>query len=162
MGKEKGEYTNGNRAATGDREGRSCLKGLVAANFSSGGTKEKTIFGHEDSDWEELLEYEPSRDRILSFLDERVKRNHTMRIFGESLDDVHSGLESEVEAILHLASDLYNQHETGCIDSEDEIEYFVMENYQRRGNLQKELEKSAQHAQGLFANLLNRLSQSVS
>ena len=162
MGKEKGEYTDENRAAMGDREGRSCLKGLVAANFSSGGTKEKTIFGHEDSDWEELLEYEPSRDRILSFLDERVKRNHTMRVFGESLDDVHSGLESEVEAILHLASDLYNQHETGCIDSEDEIEYFVMENYQRRGNLQKELEKSAQHAQGLFANLLNRLSQSVS
>lgn len=78
------------------------------------------------------------------------------------MDEIHSGLESQVEVILHIASDLYEQHETVCLESEDEIEYFVMENHERRSTLQKELEKSAQQAQGLFANLLSRLSQSVS
>ena len=81
-----------------------------------------------------------------------------MRRFAESMDDVHAGLESEVAAILQIASNLYEQHETVCLESEDEIEYFVMENYERRSDLQKELEKSAHAAQGLFANLLSRLT----
>ena len=78
------------------------------------------------------------------------------------MDDIQSGLESEIEGILQIARDLFNQHEPVCLQSEDEIEYFVMENYERKSNLQKELEKSAQHAQGLFADLLSRLSQSIS
>ena len=125
-------------------------------------SEEKAIFGHEDSDWEELLEYEPSRERILSFLDERVKRNHIMSAFEESLDDIHSSLQNEVVAILQIASDLFNQHEAVHLESENEIEYYVIENHERRVNLKKELEQSALHAQGLFANLLSRLSQSVS
>lgn len=125
-------------------------------------SEEKTNFGHNDSDWEELLEYEPSRERILSFLDEREKRNHIMRAFEESLGDIHSSLENEVAAILQIASNLFNEHEAVHIESENEIEYYVIENYERRVNLKKELEQSALHAQGLFANLLSRLSQSVS
>ena len=78
------------------------------------------------------------------------------------MDDVHAGLESEIATILEIASNLYNQHETVCHQLEDEIEYFIIGNYERRSHLQKELEKSAQQAQGLFANLLSRLAQSLS
>ena len=159
--KDKEAGKNGKGMTSGGHEDQSPSKDLLVAT-SSGNNKEKSIFGHEDSDWEELVQYEPSRKTILSFLDERVKRNHTMRNFAESMDDVHAGLESEVAAILQIASNLYEQHETVCLESEDEIEYFVMENYERRSDLQKELEKSAQQAQGLFANLLSRLGQSMS
>lgn len=145
----------------GEAERQSHSKCMVSAENSPGSQNEKAGFGQKDPDWEDLLEYEPSRERILSFLDEREKRNHTMKTFGQSLDDIHSGLESEIEAILQISSNLFNQHEKLYLHSENEIEFFVMENYERRGNLQKELEKSAKHAQGLFANLLSRISQSI-
>ncbi len=135
---------------------------MISTQKVSKNKTEKTIFGHNDSDWEELLEHEQSRERTLSFLDERVKRNEVMRAFEDSLNDIHSGLQSEVEGILQIATDIFHQHEAVSLESENEIEDYVMENYDRRSNLQEELEQSALHARDLFENLLNRLSQSVS
>jgi hypothetical protein len=116
-----------------------------------------SIYGHEDSDLDELLDYEPNREKILSFMNERVKRNETMRSFGTVIDDVHTGLESEVESILQIASNLYVQHKEMCEDMEYDIESYMMENYGRRSDLQRELENSAQKAQKLFGSLLSRL-----
>jgi hypothetical protein len=161
-GKENGVDTDADGANREKGDDQYHSKGSVPKGVSKASDKEKISFVSKNSDWEELAAYEPSRDRILSFLDGRGKRNHTMTTFGDTLSDVHSGLENEVGGILRIASRLYNEHETLCLESEEEIEYFVMENYKRRGNLEKELEKSAQHAQGIFANLLSRLSKSAS
>mmetsp|Transcript_50732 Transcript_50732/g.56674 ORF Transcript_50732/g.56674 Transcript_50732/m.56674 type:complete len:513 (+) Transcript_50732:28-1566(+) len=120
-----------------------------------------SIYGCEGSDLDELLDYEPTREKILPFMNERVKRNETMRNFGTVIDDVHADLESEVESILQIASNLYVQHKDMCEDMEYDIESYMMENNGRRSDLQRELENSAQKAQRLFGSLLSRLGQSV-
>eukprot|EP00536_Pseudo-nitzschia_multiseries_P012320 jgi/Psemu1/208335/e_gw1.466.51.1 len=107
--------------------------------------------------WEELVEYEPSRSRILSFLHYREKRNDARGNFGEAMDVVHAGLENEVQAILDMASNVFRQNTEACLVSEEEIEILVMENYVRRRNLREELENSARQAQERFASLLSRL-----
>jgi hypothetical protein len=158
-------------AVSGDQEDDPNLSNNKDPVETSGSTKEKTqtttdegmyrpknnIYGHEDSNLDELLDYEPNREKILSFMNGRVKRNETMRSFGTVIDDVHTGLESEVESILQIASNLYVQHKEMCEDMEYDIESYMMENYGRRSDLQRELENSAQKAQKLFGSLLSRL-----
>ena len=155
---------------SGDQEDDPQLSSNKDPVVASENTKEKTqaidegmyrpknnMYGHEDSDLDELLDYEPNRERILSFMNGRVKRNETMRSFGTVIDDVHTGLESEVESILQIASNLYVQHREMCENLEYDIESYMMENYGRRSDLQRELENSAQRAQKLFGSLLSRL-----
>ena len=155
---------------SGDQEDDPHLSSNKDPEVASESTKEKTqaidegmyrpknnMYGHEDSDLDELLDYEPNRERILSFMNGRVKRNETMRSFGTVIDDVHTGLESEVESILQIASNLYVQHKEMCEELEYDIESYMMENYGRRSDLQRELENSAQRAQKLFGSLLSRL-----
>jgi hypothetical protein len=77
------------------------------------------------------------------------------------LDDIHEGLKAQVEAIIQAAVDIHEQHHTTCMALEDDIQYHLMENSKRRACLQEKLEESAKQAQGLFANLLSRLSQKL-
>jgi hypothetical protein len=169
--RNKGTGNDGKEVVvSGDQEDDPNLSNNKDPVAASGNPKEKTrttdegmyrpknsIYGHEDSDLDELLDYEPNREKILSFMNERVKRNETMRNFGTVIDDVHTGLESEVESILQIASNLYVQHKEMCEDMEYDIESYMMENYGRRSDLQRELENSAQKAQKLFGSLLSRL-----
>ena len=88
---------------------------------------------------------------------EREKGNYARGNFGEVMDEVHAGLETEVQAVLDIASNIFHQTKEACLESEEEIENLVMENYERRRNLREELEKSAREAQERFARLLSRL-----
>jgi len=152
---------SGSNLFVDDKEGQIHPRALSTGKFSPKQSKEKSAFCHEDPDWEELFEYRPSRETILSFLDERDMRSISIQNIQESLNHIQAELESEVDAIALVASDLYNEQETFYREFEEEIECYAMENHERRCNLQKQLENSAQQAQGMFANLLSRLGQAA-
>ena len=75
-----------------------------------------SIYGYEDSDLSELLEYEPTREKILPFYNERDKRYETMKAFETVIDDVHAGMQNEIESIVQITSNLYTQHKNTCED----------------------------------------------
>jgi hypothetical protein len=77
------------------------------------------------------------------------------------LDNIHEGFNVEIESILQVAVDIHEEHNTACLALEDDIQFHLIQNHKRQGALQKSLEDSAKQAQGLFANLLSRLTQKV-
>lgn len=131
-------------------------------SISSEEINEENDADPEGPDWDKLYEYEPSRERIQSFLEEREKRDHINRAFKESFNDIESGLFSEIEASFEMINDIYDHTYMHCLKSEEEIETVIMNNYDRKVDLQREIERSAQQAQDLFATLFSRLNQSAS
>lgn len=131
-------------------------------SISSEEINEEKDADQEGPDWDKLYEYEPSRERTQSFLEEREKRDHINRAFKESFNDIESGLSSEIEASFEMINDIYDHTDMHCLKSEEEIEAVIMNNYDRKVDLQREIERSAQQAQDLFAALFSRLKQSAS
>ena len=124
--------------------------------YSHKNEKETVVVG-QDPDWETLIEHEPSRQRILSFLDQREQVNCTRDNFGEIMDEVHVVIEAEVRSILDTVGNLFHQSMEACRESEGEIENLIMENYGRQRNLREELEKNEREAKERFAALRSRL-----
>jgi hypothetical protein len=114
-----------------------------------------------DPDWEELPEFEPTRDNSRSFLEARARLQNAEEALSQSLDEIHDGLKAEVDAIVQIVVDFHDQHESACLSLEDDIQYHLMQNCKRRVDFQKRLEESAKQAQGLFANLMSRLAQGI-
>ncbi len=112
-----------------------------------------------EPDWEELCDYEPSRNNIQAFHNLRDKRLGAMHNFEDFMDEIHAALRNDMlDSILQIAINLHEEHETRCIELEDEIEHFVMQNHRRRQYLREKLLESEQQAQGMFAKLQARLS----
>jgi hypothetical protein len=78
-----------------------------------------------------------------------------------ALDEIHAGLQAEVDTIINVAVEIHDEHESSCIEVEQDIEYNLMENNRRRVALHQRLEDSAKQAQGVFASLLSRLSMKL-
>ncbi len=131
---------------------------MVSEGIRSEMSNEEIDSGPEDPDWEELYEYKPSQERIESFLVEREKRDNIQRAFEESLKDVHSGLKSDIDAIYELIALIFDESEKEVIKIEEKIEASLMENYNRRANLNWELEQYQDH----IANLKSLVNQEAS
>jgi hypothetical protein len=114
-----------------------------------------------DPDWDELTVYEPSRDNVRIFLTARDKLQASEDHLSGALDEIHVALKAEVQAILQVAADLHDHHESICMDLEEDVQFNVVSNHKRRGELQKSLEDSAKQAQGVFAQLLARVSRTL-
>jgi hypothetical protein len=150
-----------NDVAEGEEEGSDRNSPSNSKSSSNNGNSNITIQGDQgdDPDWDELGDSECNREKTRSFLHAREQFQSAEEALSQNLDDIHEGLKAEVEAIIQAAVDIHEQHHTTCMALEDDIQYQVMENRKRRACLQEKLEESAKQAQGLFANLLSRLSQ---
>ena len=112
----------------------------------------------DDPDWDELGDSEVNREKIRCFISARECFQSAEESLSQSLDDIHEGFKTEVEAIIQVAVEIFNEQDSTCLAQEDDIQYYLMQNYKRREALQESLEESAKQAQGLFANLLSRLA----
>jgi hypothetical protein len=75
-------------------------------------------------------------------------------------DEIHATIRNDVlDSILQIALNLHQDLEPPCLDLEEEIEAYLMQNHRRRQELREKLFESEQQAQGLFATLQARLSQ---
>ena len=112
-----------------------------------------------DPDWEVLGDTPSNRDKIQRFLTAREQFQHSAEVLSHHLDDIHAGLRAQVEAIIQVAVDIHDRDEKSFLALEDDIQFHLGENQERRANRQEKREQSAMQAQGLFANLLSRLAQ---
>ena len=112
-----------------------------------------------EPDWEELEEFQPTRENIRHFLEARERFQNAEEALRQTLDEVHEGLKAEAEAIVQVIVDFHDEHESSCLALEDDIQHYMVQNSKRRASLQTMLEESAKQAQGRFANLLSRLSK---
>lgn len=126
----------------------------------SNGVDDKDQQGGEP-EWDELAEFEPTSDNVRCFLEARERFQHAEERLSQALDDIHAGLKAEADAIVQILLDLHNRHESNCLSFEHDIQYHLIQNGKRKAALQKSLEESAKQAQGLFANLLSRLSHKL-
>lgn len=111
-----------------------------------------------DPNWDEICDYEPARDNARDFLAAREKLRDADDALSHALDEIHSGLKGDADAVAQVVLDFYTEHENESLTLQQDIQYHIMNNCQRRDALEESLQESAKQTQGIIANLLSRLS----
>lgn len=111
-----------------------------------------------DPNWDDVGQYEPARENARDFLAAREKLRDADDALSHALDAIHSGLKADADAISQVVVDFYTVHENESLALEQDIQYHLMNNCQRRDAFEESLQESAKQTQGIIANLLSRLS----
>lgn len=135
------ETTNGN-ISNGERE-----------------TNSTTQDEEEEPDWDEIVQHEPAKTDVPMFVAARDRRNAADERFAVALDECHANLKQSIDALLSVAAGTHNAQSEKLDTLEIELKQDFIFNDDARKNMQKKLEESASLAQGLFKQLLMRLSQ---
>jgi len=116
---------------------------------------------HDDDepDWESISQHEPARNDVPVFLAARERREAADERFAAALDNCHAALKQFIDDILKAAADIYNIEREKLDALEAGLKHDFVHNEEARATMQKNLEESATVAQGLFAQLLMRVSQ---
>jgi len=112
----------------------------------------------EDPDWEALAQYEPSRKNIEAFLEARDRATVAEDRFTSELDDVHEGFKMFKEQILQTVIDAFTKINEKLDDEEAEIQWRIMDNFERRQQFMKDIHEHSTRAQGIFSSLLARVA----
>lgn len=115
----------------------------------------------DDPNWTEIAQYGPARETTRSFLAAREKLRDADDALSQALDEIHSGLKADADAITQVVIEFCNQFESASLELEQDIQFHLMNNCQRRDAFQTSLQESAKQAQGLIANLLSRLTSGL-
>lgn len=113
----------------------------------------------DDLDWDKLAESEPARTDIPIFLDAMARKEAAKERFAAALDEAHSSLMQSVDAILQTLADVHNAQIHRMEAMEADIKHNLVCNDQARAQMQVRLQESATAAQGLFAKLLQRVTE---
>lgn len=112
-----------------------------------------------DPNWEEIAEsFEPAHRTVQSFLGSREKLRLADEALSQALDEIHDGLKADADAIVQVVVAFYDRFEDETVALEQDIEFHLMNNCERREAFQTSLQESAKQAQGLIANLMSRLT----
>lgn len=117
--------------------------------------------GTTDPTWEEIAAFEPARDSVQTFLASREKLRLVDEALSQALDEIHDGLKADADAIVQVVVEFYDQFENETMRLEQDIQFHLMNNSERRDAFQKSLQESAKQAQGLIANLMSRLTSGM-
>eukprot|EP00429_Kryptoperidinium_foliaceum_P000160 CAMPEP_0176019388 /NCGR_PEP_ID=MMETSP0120_2-20121206/9364_1 /TAXON_ID=160619 /ORGANISM="Kryptoperidinium foliaceum, Strain CCMP 1326" /LENGTH=358 /DNA_ID=CAMNT_0017352461 /DNA_START=31 /DNA_END=1107 /DNA_ORIENTATION=- len=139
-------------------ESANAQKATVEANEAGEGANGET----EEPNWEVIAaEYEPARNNVQSFLEHRDALRQAENAFVDALDEVTTDLRANAEAISQVLVDFYDKNEDEFVAMERELQYHLMNNHQRRMDLEQRLMEATKQSQGFFASLLSRLSGSA-
>lgn len=113
----------------------------------------------DEPDWENIIQHEPAKTDVPIFLSARELRDQADIRFAQALDECDLSLKHLVDEILGVAADLYNAQRSELELMEENLRQSFVENEEKREIMHQKLEQSANAAQGLFAQLLMRVSQ---
>ena len=122
-------------------------------NVESGGEDDD-----EDPDWNAIMKHEPARSDVPVFLHARDNYDAAKDKFRDSLDHYDAALKSCKQGLLDIPVKLYTQEDEKVRAMEENLKQGFIRNAEKRENIEENLKKSAEAAQGLFANLLMRVS----
>ena len=135
---------------------------MVNGVDSSGNGGGVDIPNHEDEeepDWDEIASHEPAKTDVPIFLAARDRRSAADERFAIALDECHASLKQSIDILLGVAAEIHNVQSEKLDNLEMQLKQDFSDNDEARRNMQKKLEESASLAQGLFSQLLMRLSQ---
>eukprot|EP00978_Attheya_sp_CCMP212_P016620 scaffold43696_cov48-Attheya_sp.AAC.9 len=126
--------------------------------------------GHDDPDsdpledeeephWDDIAQHEPARTDVPIFLSARERRNAADTRFAQALDECNEALNRSIGELVRVAADVSNAQTEKLDDLERSLKQDFIYNEENRAIMQQRLEESATAAQGLFAQLMMRVSQ---
>eukprot|EP00592_Proboscia_alata_P010150 CAMPEP_0194362710 /NCGR_PEP_ID=MMETSP0174-20130528/10506_1 /TAXON_ID=216777 /ORGANISM="Proboscia alata, Strain PI-D3" /LENGTH=288 /DNA_ID=CAMNT_0039135751 /DNA_START=117 /DNA_END=983 /DNA_ORIENTATION=+ len=116
----------------------------------------------QEPDWDAITQHEPAITFAPMFLAARDRREVAKEKFAKAIDDFHDSLKNGIDAMLDTTVEIYDLQCERLDGMEEEIKRDFTENEHARSQMQSKLEDSARAAQGLFADLLMRVSQPLS
>jgi len=113
----------------------------------------------EDPNWEIISKHEPAQTDVPIFLSARDHRDEAYARFGAALDECHASLKHSVDELLSTAASIHHVHSEKLDELEIAIKDHFVGNEAKRDAMHRKLQESATAAQGLFSQLLMRVSQ---
>lgn len=115
----------------------------------------------DDVDWDKLAQSEPARTDVPIFLAAHARKEAANERFAAVLDEAHSSLTECVNALLQTVADVHMAQRDRLDATEADIKHNLVCNDEARAQMQVRLQESANAAQGLFAKLLQRVTEPI-
>uniref|UniRef100_A0A7S2XS16 Uncharacterized protein n=1 Tax=Attheya septentrionalis TaxID=420275 RepID=A0A7S2XS16_9STRA len=113
----------------------------------------------DEPHWDAIAQHEPARTDVPIFLSARERRNAADMRFAQALDECNEALNRSIGELVRVAADVSNAQTEKLDDLERSLKQDFIYNEENRAIMQQRLEESATAAQGLFAQLMMRVSQ---
>jgi hypothetical protein len=112
----------------------------------------------EEPNWNEIMQHDPARTEVPIFLAGRERKEAASDSYSTALDALHDSVNKSAEALVETVVTLLHDRAQKLVDFEEELTRDYVQNDKRRDLMEKRLEENARAAQGMFANLLKRVS----
>lgn len=132
----------------------------MASRGSDGNTMVEGETGEDvvdEPNWNAISEFPPSRENVKCFLAAREKLRVADEGLLHAMDVIYAGLKADSDAMAQIVLDCFDHLENNMTTLEQDIQFHLMTNYQRREAFQDRLEETSKQAQDLIKNLLSRL-----
>ena len=112
----------------------------------------------EEPNWEAIMQHEPARTEVPIFLSGRGRKEAASDSYSTALDALHDSVNKSAEALVEIVVTLLHDRAQKLVDFEADLTQSYVQNDRRRESMEKKLEETRRAAQGMFANLLKRVS----
>ena len=112
----------------------------------------------EEPNWEEITQHEPARSEVPKFLSGRERKEAASDSYSNALDRLHDAVNKSAENLVEIVVTLLHDRGQKLVDIEGELTRQYVQNDKSRKMMEQRLEENARRAQGMFANLLKRVS----
>jgi hypothetical protein len=113
----------------------------------------------DEPEWNEIMQHEPARTEVPTFLAAKNRREGANARFASSLDSLHESVVHSSDELVEVVTVLLNDRADTLYEYEVNLKNDYVYNEKTRASMQAKLKESARAAQGLFANLLLRVAQ---
>jgi hypothetical protein len=119
---------------------------------------EEDLEESEVFDWEKLAEHEPTRKDLQIFNAAQQRKRAADVRFAYAMDECHKKLQVCITDFLKTVGAIYSLQSDELDAIESDIKQHLVSNDELRAKMQTRLEESANAAQGLFQQLLQRVA----
>lgn len=116
----------------------------------------------ENADWQELLNFEPSREKIEAFLQARAGLDGVDERFQQTLQAVKQSLSHYMEQVEIITAHIYEVFSASLDDQEEEIHQLIVSNQQRRVAMEQQVQLHSVESQSYFSRLLTSVKSCAS
>ena len=113
----------------------------------------------DEPDWNEIMQHEPARTEVPTFLAAKNRREGANGRYASSLDSLHESVIRSSDELAEVVMVLLNDRAEMLFEYEVNLRNDYVYNEKTRASMQTKLKESSRVAQGLFANLLMRVMQ---
>jgi hypothetical protein len=112
----------------------------------------------EEPNWHDIMQHEPARTEVPNFLSCRERKEAASESYSQALDKLHDSVNKSAESLVEILFSLLQHHAEKLVGFEGGLTREYVHNDKSREIMEKRLEENAKAAQGMFANLLKRVS----